>query len=53
MLPFNRIYFDSNPLITAGWPRLSAELENLLRLALRFKVALFLPQAVELELEEH
>ena len=53
MLQFNRIYFDANPLIAAGWPRLSAELENILLLARIFQVALFLPQAVELELEEH
>lgn len=53
MLQFNRIYFDANPLIAAEWPRLSAKLEEVLQLAQIFRVALLLPQAVELELEEH
>ena len=35
MPSFTRIYFDTNPLIAANWPKPSATLENLLTLAVR------------------
>ena len=50
---FTRIYFDTNPLITANWPKPSAALENLLTLAELLKVGIFVPKAVEDELEAH
>ena len=53
MAAFDPIYFDSNVLIASNWPKLSAVLENLLLLARIFKIDLFLPRAVEEELEAH
>src|SRR5262245_44711110 len=53
MANFDRIYFDSNALIASNWPKLSASLENLLSLAQLLKVKVFLPKAVEDELEAH
>lgn len=50
---FTRIYFDSNILIAASWPNASAGLANLLSLAQLLKVNVFLPKAVEDELEAH
>jgi hypothetical protein len=48
-----RIYFDSNVLLGAGWPSVSAQLHELLSLAHALNVGLSLPRAVELELEQH
>lgn len=53
MAPFTRIYFDTNVLIAANWPKPSAALERLLDLARLVKVGVFLPKAVEDELEVH
>lgn len=53
MPPFTRIYFDTNVLIAANWPKPSAALERLLSLAQVFKVSVFVPKAVEDELEQH
>ena len=52
MLRFRHIVLDSNPLRAAGWPRLTADLENLLQLARFFKIPIYIPKAVELELQE-
>lgn len=48
---FDRIYFDSEPLVAARWPRLSAELVNVLGLARVLGIGVFLPEATERELE--
>lgn len=53
MAIFTRIYFDSNILIAANWPKPSAALERFLSLAQLLKVGVFLPKAVEDELEAH
>jgi len=53
MANLNRIYFDTNPLLEAGWPRLSSKLETLLTLAKHMNVAVFIPEPVEQELESH
>jgi len=53
MASFTRIYFDTNVLIAANWPKPSAALERLLSLAQPFKVGIFVPKAVEDELEAH
>lgn len=47
------VYFDTNPLIGAGWPAPSAQLLELLGLAERLGIPLFLPEIVQQELEEH
>ena len=48
-----KLYFDSSVLIASGWPNVSAELERVLKLCPPLKIPLFIPDAVELELEEH
>lgn len=53
MALFNRVYLETNVLIRAKWPGLSTALENLLRLAQVLKVGVYLPLAVEVELEQH
>jgi hypothetical protein len=53
MADFTRIYIDSNILIASNWPKLSAAVENFLDLALVLNVKVLLPEAVEVELEEH
>jgi predicted nucleic acid-binding protein len=53
MPPFTRIYFDTNVLIAANWPQPSAALERLLSLAHLFRLSVFVPKAVEDELEQH
>jgi hypothetical protein len=52
-LPFRRIYFDTSALREAGWPHVSARLEQLLSLARHLTVRAFLPEPVARELEEH
>jgi predicted nucleic acid-binding protein len=47
------IYFDTNPLIAAGWPNVSAQFSQVLDLAERIDIQLFLPNVVQQELEEH
>jgi PIN domain-containing protein len=49
----SRVYFDTNVLQAAGWPRLSPALKNLFELARTLKVRLFFPQVVKMELEKH
>jgi hypothetical protein len=48
---FRHLYFDTNILFREGWPRVSAKLENLLSLAQSIGVTVYLPEAVERELE--
>jgi hypothetical protein len=48
-----RIYFDGNPLVESGWPRVSARVESLANLARLLRAALVVPEPVELELEAH
>lgn len=45
------IYFDSGLLLGAGWPAVSGGLEALFTHASALKIALFLPEPVEVELE--
>jgi len=51
-MPVDYIALDSSALRDAGWPGLSADLENLLRLAPMFKSNVCVPEAVLLELED-
>jgi hypothetical protein len=44
------IYFDTNQLV--GWPRVTAALRRLLDLTEYFQIPMFLPEPVEIELEE-
>lgn len=53
MTQFQQIYFDSNVLVRAGWPRLSAKLQDLLRLASITRVPAFVPEVVLHELDAH
>lgn len=53
MLPFRKIYFDSNALIGAGWPNASTSLQNVSLLARLFKLRPILLDVVERELEAH
>lgn len=48
---FDRIYFDTEPLLAAGWPRLSVPLENVASLARDLNVSLHVPDVAYLELE--
>ena len=48
---FTSIYFDTNILVGHPWPRTSAALERILSLCKSLKVAVFIPQVVEIELE--
>jgi len=45
---FTRLYFETSELVAAGWPRLSADLENVFTIT---TAAIFLPAAVEIELQ--
>lgn len=51
-MPADFIALDSSVLRGAGWPRVSADLENLLQLARMFKIPICVPEAVLLELED-
>ncbi len=51
MADFNRIYLDSNVLIASNWPNLSGVLESIFTLADIIHVEIYLPEAVEAELE--
>jgi hypothetical protein len=53
MANFDRIYFDSNVFIASNWPKLSGILENVFILAEVLGVEIYLPAAVEAELEAH
>jgi hypothetical protein len=53
MAVFDRIYLDSNVLIASQWPKLSGVLETIFTLADIFRVEIYLPKAVEAELEAH
>jgi hypothetical protein len=50
---FDRIYFDSQPLIAAGWPHVSSALETMLTMAKLVGVEVYLPEGAERELEIH
>jgi hypothetical protein len=52
-LDFDALYFDTNALISANWPAPTLRLENLLVLTGWMKVAVFLPEPVEREAEQH
>lgn len=49
---FERLYFDTSSLIQNAWPKVSANLERLMKAAPIFHVSLFLPIPVEIELEQ-
>jgi hypothetical protein len=53
MLDFKYIYLDSNPLLGAGWPRITEKLQTISELAQIHHLSLFLPVSVEEELEQH
>ena len=53
MADFNRIYLDSNVLIASNWPKLSGVLESIFTLADIFRIEIYLPEAVEAELQAH
>jgi hypothetical protein len=53
MLEFQYIYLDSNPLLAAGWPRITEKLQTISELAKFHHLPLFLPVSVEEELEQH
>lgn len=53
MIPFKRIYFDSNILIKEGWPNSSASLKNTLDWARLFDTETILLDVVDQELEAH
>src|SRR5215831_4465351 len=46
------IYFDTNPLQASGWPRVSVGLQRAIDLAHFMGIPLFVPEPVEIELEE-
>src|SRR5436305_1572077 len=45
---FTRLYIETSVLVEAGWPRLSADLENVLKINTFAKI---LPAGVEIELQ--
>lgn len=47
------IYFDTNPLIAAGWPTASAQLSQTIQLAEGLGIKMCLPETVQQELEGH
>ena len=47
------VYFDTNPLIAAGWPNASAQLLSVMQLIERLEIQMCLPETVQQELEEH
>jgi hypothetical protein len=49
--PFDRIYFDTEPLVAAGWPDLSVPLQNVANLAKGLNISLHVPEVAYLELE--
>src|SRR2546422_5850769 len=49
--PFDRVYFDSSALRDGGWPHVSGILEDTFRLARSLSIGLFIPRAVEVEVE--
>jgi PIN domain-containing protein len=49
---FRHLYLDTN-IVLPGWARVSAKLENVLSLAQEVGVSVYLPEAVERELESH
>ncbi len=50
---FRFLYFDSNILLAAPWPRLSATIENILKTAPAADVTVIIPAPVEEELAHH
>jgi predicted nucleic acid-binding protein len=51
--PYRRIYFDSNLLIKANWPRLSQTMRTALNTASHLSIPVVLLQSVERELKAH
>lgn len=51
--PYRRIYFDSNILIRAKWPRLSQTMRTALNTASNLSIPVVLLQSVERELKAH
>lgn len=51
MPPVTRLYFDTNILLSAGWPRSSPQLNQVINLSRGLKIALCLPELVRGELE--
>lgn len=51
VLPFRRLYFDTEPLRAGGWPRPSKQLSGVLGLANLMQVDLRLPEPVRMERE--
>jgi len=49
---FSRLYLETSELVAAGWPRISADLENVLNLMASAKIPVLLPAGVEHELEQ-
>ena len=50
---YNSIYFDSNELLSNGWPDLSVKLSNLLYVGRGWGIQPFIPEAVLDETESH
>ena len=50
---FNRLYFDSSILLAGPWPKPSANIESVLKMAPAAGVLVFIPAPVEAELEYH
>src|SRR5882724_12645984 len=48
---FKRLYLETSELVAAGWPRVSADLENVLKTTAAIEVPVLLPAGVQLELE--
>ena len=49
----NVLYLDTNILTASNWPNPSVALANLFSMALWLKVAVFIPESVDHEAEEH
>lgn len=47
------IYFDTNPLIGAGWPKPSAQLQGTISAAAKLGIPVFIPELVKRELAGH
>jgi hypothetical protein len=50
--PLGNIYPDSSVLWASGWPSIEGRLPNLLSAALELRCGIFVPEVVELELEQ-
>lgn len=52
-LSFDCIFLDTEPLIKSGWPSLSSTLKTIAERSLQLGITVFIPDAVEAEIEEH